>query len=208
MSDRRKTVGVGRPRVSGERGSATVWVLALAGVLAVLGAGFILVGAAMVARHRATTAADLAALAAAGRAAAGDPAPCEVARRIAGQNTAELDTCTLAPGAVVEVTVSVPVRLGRLGVYSATARARAGPVAPGSAGGSDDGAVGAPAGRPPSAGGGRAGGRLPSGDVPAGGVGAGPVVGSVGGSQFVQDDVQHPHGAGLVQRVVAVAALG
>ena len=52
-------------RPTGERGSATVWVLALAAVLATVGAAVVLVGAAVVARHRATTAADLAALAAA-----------------------------------------------------------------------------------------------------------------------------------------------
>ena len=47
----------------GERGSATVWVLALSGVLAVLGAACLLVGVAVVARHRAGAAADMAALA-------------------------------------------------------------------------------------------------------------------------------------------------
>ena len=60
-------------RRAGERGSATVWVLALSAVLAVVGAAVVLVGAAVVARHRAAAAADLGALAAAGRAVAGDP---------------------------------------------------------------------------------------------------------------------------------------
>ena len=57
----------------GERGSATVWVLALAGVLALVGLAGVLVGAAAVARHRAGSAADLTALAAAGRAVLADP---------------------------------------------------------------------------------------------------------------------------------------
>ena len=68
---------------SGERGSATVWTLAVSGVLAVVGAAAVLTGAAVVARHRATAAADLVALAAAGRAVAGDAGPCVAAERIA-----------------------------------------------------------------------------------------------------------------------------
>ena len=59
-------------REEGERGSATVWVLALAGVLALVGLAGVLVGAAAVARHRAGSAADLVALAAAGRAVLAD----------------------------------------------------------------------------------------------------------------------------------------
>ncbi|MCW2637141.1 MAG: Helicase/secretion neighborhood TadE-like protein, partial [Blastococcus sp.] len=51
-------------RIGEDRGSATVWVLALSAVLAVLGVAIALVAAAAVARHRAGTAADLAALAA------------------------------------------------------------------------------------------------------------------------------------------------
>jgi secretion/DNA translocation related TadE-like protein len=111
-----------------ERGSATVWVLALAGVLAVVGAAAVLVAAAVTARHRAGSAADLAALAAAGRAVIGDPDACAVAAQVARGNGARLATCTVGQGAVVAVTVSVPVRLGPLGRYDATGRARAGPV--------------------------------------------------------------------------------
>ena len=111
-----------------ERGSATVWVLALAGVLAVVGAAAVLVAAAVTARHRAGSAADLAALAAAGRAVLGDPDACAVAARVAGGNGARLATCRVGDDAVVAVTVVVPVRLGPLGLYEATGRARAGPV--------------------------------------------------------------------------------
>ena len=111
-----------------ERGSATVWVLALAGVLAVVGAAAVLVAAAVTARHRAGSAADLAALAAAGRAVIGDPDACAAAADVARGNGARLDTCTVEEGAVVAVTVAVPVRLGPLGRYDATGRARAGPV--------------------------------------------------------------------------------
>jgi secretion/DNA translocation related TadE-like protein len=111
-----------------ERGSATVWMLALSGVLAVVGIAAVLVGAAAVARHRAGSAADLAALAAAGQAVTGGPAACTTAADIAAANGAELTACTVDEAAVVEVAVRVPVRLGGLGVRWATARARAGPV--------------------------------------------------------------------------------
>jgi secretion/DNA translocation related TadE-like protein len=119
------------PPPAGERGSATVWVLALAGVLALVGAAAVLVGAAVVARHRATAAADLAALAAAGRELAGHARACAAAEEIAAANAAEVISCTVGAGAVVEVAVRVRVELGGLGVHSATAR----PGRPGGAGG-------------------------------------------------------------------------
>jgi secretion/DNA translocation related TadE-like protein len=103
-------------------------MLALAGVLAVVGAAAVLVAVAATARHRAGNAADLAALAAAGRAVIGDPDACTVAAEVARGNGARLATCTVEDGAVVAVTVAVPVRLGPLGVHHATGRARAGPV--------------------------------------------------------------------------------
>ena len=111
-----------------ERGSATVWVLALAGVLAVVGAAAVLVAGAVTARHRAGSAADLSALAAAGRAVTGNSDACAVAAEVARGNGARLATCTVEEGAVVAVTVAVPVRLGPLGLFEATGRARAGPV--------------------------------------------------------------------------------
>ena len=115
-------------RAGGERGSATVWTVALATVLALVGAATVLVGAAVVARHRAGAAADLAALAVAGRAVLGDPAACATGSSVARANGAELTGCTVGPGAVVEVAVAVPVRLGPVGVTQALGRARAGPV--------------------------------------------------------------------------------
>ncbi|MGY1855129.1 Rv3654c family TadE-like protein [Modestobacter sp. SYSU DS0290] len=111
-----------------ERGSATIWVVALAGLLAAVGVAAVLVGAAVVGRHRATAAADLAALAAAGAAVLGDPAACSVADQVAAANGAVVASCAVGVGAVVEVHVSVPVRLGPLGVIDAPGRARAGPV--------------------------------------------------------------------------------
>lgn len=117
-------------RPSGERGSATVWVVALAGLLAALGTAGVLVGAAVAGRHRATSAADLAALAAAVRAVVGDPAACSVATGIAAANGAELEACATLAGGVVDVRVQVPVRLGPFGTAHAHARARAGPAPP------------------------------------------------------------------------------
>jgi len=119
---------MGRASARSDRGSATIWVLALSGVLAVLAAAVVLVGAAAVARHRAGTAADLAALAAAGRAVLGQPGGCELAAEVARANAARLVSCSIDESAVAEVRVAVPVQLGKLGVHTASARARAGPV--------------------------------------------------------------------------------
>ncbi|MGZ4544723.1 MAG: Rv3654c family TadE-like protein [Blastococcus sp.] len=118
---------VGAP---GERGSATVWVVVLAGLIAVLGAAGVLVGAAVAGRHRAAAAADFAALAGAARAVVGDPSACASAADVALANGATLQRCSLLPGAVVDVSVRVRVRLGPLGVLQAPGRARAGPAPP------------------------------------------------------------------------------
>jgi secretion/DNA translocation related TadE-like protein len=110
-----------------DAGSATVLALGLACVLAVTGAAAIGVGGAAAARHRAASAADLAALAAAGSLDAGPPGACAAARRTAGAAGADVVTCAVAGRTV---TVVAEVRpggvLGRLG--TARARARAGPV--------------------------------------------------------------------------------
>jgi secretion/DNA translocation related TadE-like protein len=105
-------------------------MVALAGMLAAVGMAAVLVGAAVVGRHRAGAAADLAALAGAGRAVLGDPQACAVAAGVAAANGAAVDSCSVGAGAVVEVRVRVPVRLGPLGVLDAPGRARAGPAPP------------------------------------------------------------------------------
>lgn len=112
-----------------ERGSATVWVLALASVL--FGASVMvgLYGAAATARNRAAAAADLAALAAATRLASADvAAPCRAAAEVARHNRARLTSCLTRNG-VADVRAEVRLRgtLARLG--SATARSRAVPGA-------------------------------------------------------------------------------
>ncbi|WP_245777642.1 Rv3654c family TadE-like protein [Lentzea xinjiangensis] len=105
-----------------ERGSA-----ALSGVVAVLllitvtvvGAQ---VGAAVIARHRVSGAADLAALAAAARLTDGGGSACEQAKRVAEANRSRLDHCAVSGWEVV-VEVSAATPFGPV-----SARARAGPA--------------------------------------------------------------------------------
>jgi hypothetical protein len=134
-----------------DRGSAAVWLIALAMVLWSSTTAVVLVGVAIAARHRAATAADLAALAAATvetRAAfGGDPATssggtagapttpsgdqsvraCAAAEAIAVANDATVVACRLV-GSVVEVTAVVRVPgVAHLALGSVSAKARAGP---------------------------------------------------------------------------------
>ena len=121
-----------------ERGSATLLVLCTAGLLMTVTAGLLAVAGALVARQRAESAADLAALAGArssqpgdgGGAAAADPG-CTAAQRVATAARATVVACVAAgsPGRpVVTVVVEVPVPrlLAVLDVPPARARARAG----------------------------------------------------------------------------------
>ena len=103
-------------------------VLALAALLALLGATASAVGAVAVARQRAAAVADLAALAGAQHALEGQRSACTWASRVAAADAASLRSCVLI-GDVVDVVAEVrpPGMLSRLG--SATARARAGPAA-------------------------------------------------------------------------------
>ena len=112
--------------MTGARGSATVLVLALAGLLAVVGGLGATVGAVAVARHRAAAVADLAALAAADRALAGEVTACAAARRAAAAGSAVLDSCRLT-GQVADVAVTVRPA-GALGSWGvARSHSRAGP---------------------------------------------------------------------------------
>jgi len=97
-------------------------VLVLAGVMAccALGSVWLQSGRAGLARQRAETAADLAALAGAQAVARGDPSPCSAAGAAASANGAVLAGCSVTGGAVgVSVRVSRPT--------PAVAAARAGP---------------------------------------------------------------------------------
>jgi secretion/DNA translocation related TadE-like protein len=88
--------------------------------------GVMVFGTAVVARHRAQAAADLAALAAAGRLASGSAAACATAAAVAGAMRSTVTSCRVERLDVV-VGVDISVRLGRWGVGSARALARAGP---------------------------------------------------------------------------------
>lgn len=117
-----------RPR--GDSGSATVVVLGLAAVLAVVASVAVAVAAVAVARHRAASAADLAALAAADRSLRGHAVACAAAARAATKGSAVLRRCSV-DGDVVLVVAGVrpPGVLGRFGEVRAAARA--GPGSPG-----------------------------------------------------------------------------
>jgi secretion/DNA translocation related TadE-like protein len=84
-------------------------------------------GAAVVTRHRADSAADLAALSAAGAVVDGERQACGRARWVADQMSVGLRSCRLSGWDVlVEVVAVPPGVLSHFG--SAEARARAGPV--------------------------------------------------------------------------------
>lgn len=120
---------------SRDDGSATIWLLALAVVMWAAAAGAIATTAAVSDRHRAASAADLAALAGAQTLANGDvsaPADtaCAVVRSVASANDARVVGCVVT-GAVVDVVVATPVSgLARLASpeSSVRAHARAGPA--------------------------------------------------------------------------------
>ena len=96
-------------------------------VLLALTVGGVYVGSAVVARHRAQAAADLAALAGAVHLADGSGAACTHAASLARAMHAAVTQCVLEDLDVV-ITVDASVALGRFGAGPARATARAGPV--------------------------------------------------------------------------------
>jgi secretion/DNA translocation related TadE-like protein len=111
----------------GDRGSATVPVLAVGLVTVLVALVVAAAGAAMAARHRAQLAADAAALAGAARAVEGEQNACAAAAAIATANGAELVHCGLDGwDAVVTVAVRPPTVATAFG--RAVASARAGPT--------------------------------------------------------------------------------
>jgi secretion/DNA translocation related TadE-like protein len=113
----------------GDAGVATVLALGLASAVATAGVGGLLLAGAVAARHRAETAADLAALDAASHVVDGPGAACRAASVTARAGGASLSGCRV-DGDVVEVRVSVPFPGPLAGLGPATARARAGPADP------------------------------------------------------------------------------
>jgi secretion/DNA translocation related TadE-like protein len=120
----------GTPR---DRGSATVWVLASGLAILLLAVAVAAWVGALLARHRAETAADLAALAAAGQIgyAADGGAVCDAARPIARSNGGSVLDCrgTLQPdgrSGTVVVRVATAAEVPLMGRITVTASARAG----------------------------------------------------------------------------------
>jgi secretion/DNA translocation related TadE-like protein len=116
--------------VGSDDGSASIWVLGCAALLAVVTAVAVLRGTAVLARHRAEGAADLAALAAAAHIGV-DSAACAAAAAVAAANGARVQSCVLSQGTdarsgTVVVRVVLPVDLPGATVGSVSASARAG----------------------------------------------------------------------------------
>jgi secretion/DNA translocation related TadE-like protein len=112
---------------SGEQGSATIVGLGAVITLLAVFAVALQLGAAVITRHRAQSAADLAALAAAAYAVGGTSAACATAQRVTDRMAVRMVSCELSGWeASVWVEAVPPGMLARLG--TARAEARAGPV--------------------------------------------------------------------------------
>lgn len=124
-------------RLSGERGSGTVLAVGLVGVVSTLLLAGLLIADVAIAGQRARTAADLAALAAAGRVLEGasEDEACTTASAVAEHNGASVTDCSLVVDArrgrsgppTVQVTAVGDTSGGR---WTVEARARAGGVVP------------------------------------------------------------------------------
>jgi len=108
-----------------DTGAATALAAALVAALVAIALGGVWIGGAVVARHRAQAAADLAALAAAGGLPLGPDAACTQARNIATAMGAAVRGCDIRN---LDVVVAVTVRPGGRIAGEARAAARAGPA--------------------------------------------------------------------------------
>ena len=113
--------------VRAELGSASLFAVAMMAVLLAITIGGVYVGSAVIARHRAQSAADLAAVAAAVHLAHGASAACSRASALALAQGTAVTRCEVEHLDVI-VTVETHVPLGRIAVGPARATARAGPV--------------------------------------------------------------------------------
>jgi secretion/DNA translocation related TadE-like protein len=117
-------VSAGEPDRAGERGAASILLLAIGLVLVAGGIAGAAVGEARVARHRAQTAADLGALAGAVHVLEGPASACAAAQRLVSANDGVLVDCEIQElDLIVHVEVTAPHLPG-----PARAAARAGPV--------------------------------------------------------------------------------
>jgi secretion/DNA translocation related TadE-like protein len=112
-----------------EQGAATVWMLCCCLLVIGLAMAVLAIGAALVARHRATVIADLAALAAADAMLAGDRAPCRSASAVAAAQAGRVVRCQVV-GDLVEVLAEASGGPLLSFLPPARARARAGAAEP------------------------------------------------------------------------------
>ncbi|MFD5817505.1 Rv3654c family TadE-like protein [Streptomyces sp. NPDC127038] len=113
-----------RRATSSDRGSATVWTVGAIAMLCVVFGAVLSMGHAVLVRHRAAGAADLAALAAADHWSDGGAAACARAERVAQAQGARLVRCEVE-GQISDVTAA-----SGSGLITAEVRARAGPPGP------------------------------------------------------------------------------
>lgn len=109
-----------------ERGSATIWGVALMALLMAVTTAGALIGAVRVTRHKVEAAADLSALSAARLALADPDGACARAALLAKQNGVTLDRCTIT-NEIADVWTSTTIALPGFGTRTVTGRARAGP---------------------------------------------------------------------------------
>jgi secretion/DNA translocation related TadE-like protein len=111
-----------------DRGAATVGAVGAIAVLLSVVLFSLHLGGVMVARHQAESAADLAALAGAGAAVAGEQAACADALRVADRMRVRVLSCRARGWDVLVEVAARPA--GRAGIFGeAKGRARAGPLA-------------------------------------------------------------------------------
>ncbi|GAA0524341.1 flp pilus-assembly TadE/G-like family protein [Paractinoplanes ferrugineus] len=111
----------------GDRGAATVFVLAVGLALVAAGLAVASIGTARVGRHQAHSAADLGALAGAQEAIYGEPAACTRAAQFVTANGGDMTFCVV-DGLEIVVRAEVTVRPMPGMTRHAEAAARAGPV--------------------------------------------------------------------------------
>jgi len=112
-----------------ERGSATLWGVALMGLLMAVAMAFTTIGSARVAQHRVDSAADLSALAAAKLALIDPEAACARAAELATRNGAKLTKCEITDDRA-DVWTTLPLSLPLSGQITLHGRSRAGPAPP------------------------------------------------------------------------------
>jgi secretion/DNA translocation related TadE-like protein len=127
-------VEVRMPVRAADRGSATLWGVALMGLLMAAAVALVAAGSVRVARHKANDAADLSALGAARVAVADPEGACVRAASLASDNGVDLVKCQVHDE-VVDVWTALTVEVIIVGPRTVTGRARAGPGQPAPAGG-------------------------------------------------------------------------